>query len=172
MRKPVKIMLSIIAVIVLLIVIAILTLPFFIDPNNFKPEIAAAIKDKTGRELTITGELKLSIFPWLGVSTGKMALDNAAGFQDKPFATLEESDIKVKLLPLLTKKIEVSRMVLKGLTLNLAKNPQGLNNWDDLTASDATKIKSSPSIDNTNIQDETEALAVLARWYCHRKCSD
>ncbi|HEY5138481.1 MAG TPA: AsmA family protein, partial [Methylococcales bacterium] len=45
---------------------------------------------------------------------------------------------------------------------NLAKNPQGFNNWDDLTASDATKIKSSPSIDNTNIQDETEALAVLA----------
>jgi len=43
-----------------------------------------------------------------------MALGNAFGFQDKPFATLEESDIKVKLLPLLTKKIEVSRIVLKG----------------------------------------------------------
>ena len=62
-----------------------------------------------------------------------MALGNAAGFQDQPFATLEESDINVKLLPLLTKKIEVSRIVLKGLTLNLAKNPQGVSNWNDLT---------------------------------------
>jgi len=80
---------------VFLIIIAIFSLPFFIDPNNFKPEIAAAVKDKTGRDLTITGELKLSIFPWLGISTGKMALGNAAGFQNQPFATLEESDIKV-----------------------------------------------------------------------------
>ena len=162
MGKPVKIILSIIAAMVFLIVIAIFTLPFFIDPNNFKPEIAAAVKDKTGRDLTLTGELKLSIFPWLGISTGKMALGNAAGFQDKPFATLEESDIKVKLLPLLTKKIEVSRIVLKGLILNLAKNPQGVSNWNDLTASDATKTTPSPSVNNIGIQDETEALAVLA----------
>ena len=104
MVKPVKIIQSIIAAIVFLIIVAIVTLPFLIDPNNFKPEIAAAVKDKTGRDLTLTGELKLSIFPWLGISTGKMALGNTAGFQDKPFATLEESDIKVKLLPLLTKK--------------------------------------------------------------------
>jgi AsmA protein len=156
--NPVKITLSVIAA----IVIAIFTLPFFIDPNNFKPEIVAAVKDKTGRNLTLTGELKLSIFPWLGISTGKMALGNAAGFQDQPFATLEESDIKVKLLPLLTKKIEVSRIVLKGLALNLAKNPQGARNWDDLTASDATKITPSPPIINNGKQNETNAPAVFA----------
>jgi len=61
-RKPVKILLAIIAAMVFLIIIAIFTLPFFIDPNNFKPEIASRVKDKTGRELTLTGELKLSIF--------------------------------------------------------------------------------------------------------------
>jgi AsmA protein len=160
--KPVKILLSIIAAIVILIVIAIITLPLFIDPNDFKPEIAAAVKDKTGRDLTMTGELKLSIFPWLGISTGKMALGNAAGFQDKPFATLEDSDIKVKLLPLLTQKIEVSRIVLKGLTLNLAKNQQGENNWRDLTASDTAKTPASPlSANNIGIQDKTKALGVL-----------
>ena len=161
MGKPVKIILSIIAAAAFLIVIAIFTLPFFIDPNNFKPEIAAAVKDKTGRDLTLPGELKLSIFPWLGISTGKMALGNAAGFQDKPFATLEESDIKVKLLPLLTKKIEVSRIVLKGLTLNLAKNPQGDSNWIDLTKPEATKTPPPPSTNNIGIQDETEALTLL-----------
>jgi AsmA protein len=161
-RKPVKIILSIIAAVVFLIIIAIFTLPFFIDPNNFKAEIAAAVKDKTGRDLTLTGELKLSIFPWLGITTGKMTMGNAAGFQDQLFATLEESDIRVKLLPLLTKKIEVSRIVLKGLTLNLAKNQQGMSNWDDLTASDVIKTAPSPSINNNGKQDETEAMAVLA----------
>ena len=160
MGKPVKIILSVIASTVLLIAIALLVLPFFIDPNSFKPEIAAAVKEKTGRDLTLTGELKLSVFPWLGLSTGQMALGNAAGFQDQPFATLEESDIKLKLLPLLIKKIEVSRVVIKGLTLNLAKNPQGASNWDDLTVSGTTTTTA--SVNHSGKQVESEALAVLA----------
>ena len=161
MGKPFKIILSIIAALVFLIVLAVFTLPFFIDPNSFKPEIAAAVKNNTGRDLTMTGELKLSIFPWLGISTGKMALGNAAGFQEQPFATLEESDIKIKLLPLLTKEIEVSRIVLKGLTLNLAKNQQGVSNWDDLTASAATKTTPPPSANNIGIQNETKRWRFL-----------
>jgi len=91
-----------------------------------------------------------------------MALGNAAGFQDQPFATVEESDIKVKLLPLLTNKIEVSRIVVKGLIVNLAKNSQDVSNWSDLTAVDATKTGPSPSINNNVKQDETDALAVSA----------
>ena len=162
MRKPVKIILSIIVALVFLIIITIFTLSFFIDPNNFKPEIAAAVKDKTGRDLTMSGGLKLSIFPWLGISTGKMALGNAAGFQDRPFATVEESDVKVKLLPLFTKKIEVSRIVLKGLALNLAKNQQGVSNWSDLTASYTKKITDPPSINNNGKLDETDTMAILA----------
>lgn len=128
-------MLSTIAAVVLLPITAVSILPFVIDPNDFKPEIAALVKDKTGRELVLDGELKLSLFPWVGVSTGKIALSNAPGFQDRPFATIEEGDIKVLLLPLLSKKIEVSRMVLKGLVLNLAKDKQGIANWADLTVS-------------------------------------
>ncbi|MEY3760214.1 MAG: hypothetical protein RIR39_1705 [Pseudomonadota bacterium] len=160
MVKPVKIILFVIAAIAVLLVITIFTLPFFVDPNNFKPEIAAAVKDKTGRDLTVTGELKLSIFPWLGITTGPIALGNASGFQEHPFATLEESDIKVKLLPLLEKKIEISRIAVKGLVLNLAKNPQGISNWSDLTASDTTKTTPTPTVGNNGKQDESNVLAV------------
>ncbi|MEY3289116.1 MAG: hypothetical protein RLZZ419_1358 [Pseudomonadota bacterium] len=160
MGKPFKIILSIIAAMFFLVVITIFTLPFFIDPNNFKPEIASAVKEKTGRDLLLTGELKLSIFPWLGISTGQMALSNANGFQESAFATLEESTIKVKLLPLLTQKIEISRVVIKGLVLNLTKNSQGVNNWSDLSASDTIKTNS-PAINNGNKPDQRDALAAL-----------
>ncbi|MFA6162086.1 MAG: AsmA family protein [Methylobacter sp.] len=149
MGKPFKIVLAAI----LLIVIAIGTLPFFIDPNDFKPEISAAVKDATGRELILEGDLKLSVFPWIGISTGKITLGNAEGFQDQPFATAAKSKIKVKLLPLLSKKIEVKRIVIKGLALNLAKNKQGITNWDDLTKSDDSKLITPPATDS-GMQDE------------------
>jgi len=160
-RKSLKIILSVIAAVVLLMVIAVCTLPFFIDPNNFKSEIAAAVKDKTGRDLTLEGELKLRFFPKPGISTGKMILGNAKGFQESPFATLEESNININLLSLLTKKIEVSRIVLKGLVLNLTKNPQGISNWDDLTALDNTKTMP-PSVNISDKQDEAGALAAFS----------
>jgi len=138
--KPFKILLAIITGLILLIVVAFFALPFVINPNDFKPQIAAAVKDRIGRELTLEGELTLSVFPWLGVSTGKMALSNAPGFQNRPFAEIESGDVKVKLLPLLfAKNIEVSRIVLKGLSLNLEKNPEGVSNWADLIKSNESQ---------------------------------
>ncbi|TAK64249.1 AsmA family protein [Methylobacter sp.] len=133
MENPFKAIVSTLAAIVLLLIAVVCILPFVFDPNDFKPEIAAAVKEKTGRELVLDGELKLSLFPWVGVSTGKIALNNTPEFQDRPFTTIEESNVKVLLLPLLSKKVEVDRIVLKGLTLNLVRNKQGISNWDDLT---------------------------------------
>ncbi|MFZ9609413.1 MAG: AsmA family protein [Methylococcales bacterium] len=121
MGKPIKIILSVIAAITLLLTIIIFTLPFFINPNNFKPEIIAVIKHKTGKDLILTGDIKISFFPWSGVSTGKMILSNAAGFENKTFATLEESIIKINVLPLFLNEIEIEQVLIKGLTLNLEK---------------------------------------------------
>ena len=157
MLKPVKIILSIIASLVFMTTIAVLTAYFLIDPNNYKPEIVAAVKEKTGKELNLIGELKLSVFPWLGISTGKMTLSNSAGFQDQDFVTLESSDIKLNLMPLLTQKIDVNRIVLKGLVLNLEKNTLGVNNWDNLTAINAIELDN-----NNKEQIAVNSLTVLA----------
>ena len=165
MGKPFKIVL---ATILLICNCHRCILPFFIEPNDFKPEISAAVKDNTGRELILEGDLKLSLFPWIGISTGKIALGNAEGFQDQPFATAEESNVKVKLLPLLSKKIEVKRIVLKGLALNLAKNKQGITNWDDLTKSDDSKLITPPATDSGK-QDE-QSTTFFYRRHFHRKC--
>ena len=163
MSKPIKILLSILAVIILSIVIATFTLPFFINPNNFKPEVIAAVKNNTGRDLTLTGDIKISLFPWTGVSTGKMTLSNAIGFQEKTFASLEESAIKINLLPLFLNKIEIDQVIIKGLNLNLEKNSQGINNWDDLTRSNITNIKPlSPIASNNKPAATNNGLTLLA----------
>ncbi|BCG65904.1 MAG: AsmA protein [Methyloprofundus sp.] len=146
-----------------LIIAAVIIIPLVVDINDYKPEMEAAVKDATGRNLTIEGDLQLSIFPWLGVSTGKIVLSNAAGFSEKAFAVIGESDIKVKLLPLLSKEVEVSTVVLKGLQLNLEKNKAGISNWDDLTQ---PKEAETPPAETQQVDKEntgsTPALAALA----------
>ena len=158
MGKMFKILAIIFASFILLVIIAVVAAPFFIDPNDFKPEIQAAVKDNTGRELVIEGYLELSIFPWIGISTGKLSLSNAQGFSNKPFAEITESKVKVKLLPLFSKKIEVSRIVLKGLNLNLAKNKQGVSNWADLSNSE----KNTDQSEQNNQEENALSLAAFA----------
>ncbi|NOQ36150.1 MAG: AsmA family protein [Methylococcaceae bacterium] len=132
MRKPLKIILSILTALTGLVLVTALCLPFLIDPNDFKAEIEAAVKEQTGRTLTINGNLKLSIFPWLGITTGQIKLSNAQGFSEPHFAQIQQSELNVKLIPLLSKQLDVSEIVFKGLRLHLSKNKQGITNWDDL----------------------------------------
>jgi AsmA protein len=146
----------------LIFTIAICALPFLIGPNNYKADIAALIKEKTGRDATFEGDIKLSLFPRVAINTGKITLSNKSGFQDRPFITVTKSDINIKLLPLLAKKIEVNNIALDGLTVNLVKDKQGANNWDDLI------VPNSPSPNATTVNRDTpnirpqSALAALS----------
>ena len=164
MSELIKIALSLVAVIVFLVLAAAIVIVVLIDPNDYKPQIAAAVKQHTTRQIEIEGDLGLSLFPWLGIETGKISLSNAPGFGDSSFAEIEHTQMKVKLLPLLAKKIEVSRIVVKGLILNLEKKKNGVSNWEDLISK--PKPKSEQEIPNKQISQTTEekelAIASLA----------
>lgn len=137
MGKMLRFLLWLVGGLVLILVVAAIVLPLIIDPNDYRDEIATLVKDKTGRDLTLDGELSLSVFPWLGVEVGHAALGNAPGFGDAPFAEIDEARVSVKLLPLLRKEIRMSTLELDGLRLNLAKDESGRTNWDDLAGAAA-----------------------------------
>ena len=134
MKKPYKIALIVLgAVIAALLVLAII-LPLVIDPNDYKDDIVAAVKEQTGRDLAIPGDIELSLFPWIGVELGELALSNAPGFGEQPFARLDGAGVKVALLPLLVKRVVIDTVYLNGLELNLIRNRAGKGNWEDLAA--------------------------------------
>ncbi len=156
-----KLIKALLLIVVLLIVVAV-AIPMVVDPNEYKGEITEAVKKSTGRELVIDGDIKLSLFPWIGVEMGKTSLSNAPGFGAKPFAAIDEVNVKVKLLPLLSKQVEVSTVVLKGLDLNLAKNSKGVTNWDDLVKSDESKEPVKDEQKEKPSDSSDAALAALA----------
>ena len=132
MKKALKITGIVIGVLVLLVIVLAAALPFLINPNHFKDDIARAVKKKTGRELSIQGDIKLSVFPWLGVEIGQVELSNAKGFGGAPFAAINEADVHVRFWPLLHGKIEVGEVKLDGLNLDLERAADGHNNWQDI----------------------------------------
>ncbi len=132
MGKPLKIIFSLFGLLLIILLAAALLIPLFIDPNEHKETIISEVKEATGRDLTIRGDIELSIFPWLGLDLGSIQLSNAIGFGEKPFIALNQAQIRIKLLPLLSKQLVVDTIVVDGLRLNLSKNSEGISNWDDI----------------------------------------
>ncbi|RLJ17926.1 AsmA family protein [bacterium endosymbiont of Escarpia laminata] len=135
MGKILKVLFGLLLLLVVLIVAAVVIVPMVVDPNDHKQEIIAEVQKATGRDLTIDGDIGLSVFPWLGLELNGLSLSNASGFGDQPFAALDHVQVRVNLVPLILQQaLEVDKVQVEGLVLNLAKSKSGVTNWDDLTA--------------------------------------
>jgi AsmA protein len=130
--KTVKVALFAAAGIVALVVLALVILVATFDPNKYKPEIAAAVKEKTGRTLAIEGNIGLSLFPDLGVAVGKISLSEPNS--SRIFARIDQARVSVALLPLLSRQVVVDRVTLSGLSVDLVKHKDGKTNFADLVA--------------------------------------
>ncbi len=147
MKKTIKIISITVGFILILLIAGPLVVAMIFDPNDYKPEITKLVQEQTGRQLTINGDLNYSVFPWLGLSLGQLSLSNssAPGFSKKPFAEIKSADVRIKIMPLFSSKIEVDKIVLAGLALSLEKNKQGISNWDDLITKTASNNSNKPN---------------------------
>lgn len=136
MGRLLKLIGLVVVAIVVLVLGATVLLTMFVDPNDYKDQITARVEDSTGRTFALDGDLELQVFPTLRIAVGSATLGNAAGFGNEPFAHIVGADLQLALLPLLARRLEISQARLRGLELNLARNAQGRNNWQDLGGGD------------------------------------
>jgi AsmA protein len=135
LAKLAKILLLLVVAVIGIGVVAGVALIVFFDPNDFRGEVSEAVKEATGRELVIEGDLSLSIFPWIAIDIGRTELGNAEGFADEPFLSFDNARLSVRLMPLLLQRqIAIDTASLDGFALNLAVAQNGVTNWDDLAS--------------------------------------
>ena len=117
----------------LLLALAILILPRVIDPNDYRQTIIELVQDRTGRTLRLDGDLKISVFPWIGVRTEKLALSQPEGIAGD-MLQVESAQIRVKLLPLFSRKAEVDTVVLVAPQVTLITLKNGFSSFSGLTS--------------------------------------
>ncbi len=135
MRKLFKLLFSFVVLVLILGVVAIIGITQFVNPNDFKKEIAALMHKKTGRVLSIGGNIKWTFYPWLGLEMAELQLGNRPGFDNPSFATLDHIGFQVNFWHLLRGQIRINRIFVSGLNIHLTINANGQNNWDDLNNS-------------------------------------
>ena len=126
-------------IVVLLVAIGIVFAVF--DPNDYKPQIVQLVKERTGRTLTISGDIRLKIFPKIGAAVGKTTLSERNS--DKVFAGVDEAQVYVALIPLFSRQMVVDQVRLDGLRADLIRHKDGTSNFSDLAGSEPAEKRPS-----------------------------
>lgn len=117
-------------------------LAFFFDLNSFKGPIADKVKQVTGRDLVIGGDIGWSLYPTLGLDLAQIQLGNLPGEDLPPLLRVEQASVGVALLPLLSRELQVEELAVSGVNLELVTLADGRSS---LTGLGGDKPSSAPA---------------------------
>ena len=129
---------------VVLLVIVVLTLPYFLNVDRYRGTIEETIAKQTGRKVTLGG-IHARIFPGVGVSVEQLHVSNPAGFPDGDLVGAEEIRVNVALAPLLHGIIHVNSVDLVRPKLILLTDSKGNNNYTFASTDSPAKTSDSSS---------------------------
>lgn len=148
---------KIIGGLLVLIIIALIALPFFISAEYLKGQLQQQVKAATGRDLIIKGNTSLKVFPNIAVSAEDVTLGNPAGFSSPYFVQLKKLETGAALVPLLSKDLQITGITLEGAVLNMEELASGAKNWEFKSA--PTKEEPAPKKEPT-ASSPLKALAI------------
>jgi uncharacterized protein involved in outer membrane biogenesis len=123
-----KKILAVIGAILVVIIAALLVIPSLIDWNGYKPQITQAVREATGRDLEIRGDLSMSVLPFPALSVEQVTLGNLPGAQDPDMVSVKEVRVSVALMPLLTGNVQVTEISLIDPVISIETFEDGSNN--------------------------------------------
>ena len=118
-----------VAVVLALLVAAVVAAPFLIPVDTLRDQAVAQVRNATGRELTVGGDVRLSLFPRLEIEVGDVAFANAPGAGEAEMASLSQLQVQLELLPLLSGEVAVDSFVLVDPVIRLEMDAEGRPNW-------------------------------------------
>ena len=142
--KVLKWVLIAVGAVVLLFAGALAFIAATFEPNKYKAQIADLVKEKTQRTLTIEGDIRLMLFPKLGVHLGGTRLSEFKSAKD--FAGLDDMRVSLALIPLLSRQVVVDQIQFDGLHANLVKHKDGKTNFDDLLGAAEKDVPAKPAV--------------------------
>ena len=114
--------------------------PSFIPSDVYKTRIEEQLSRELGRDIVISGEVRLSTFPVIRARTGALSVSNPDGFDRDTLATLESLEARIKLLPLLSRRVEIASFTLVEPDIWLQRRADGQTNWTFTSGEDTQSV--------------------------------
>jgi len=135
-----KWIIRIIGFFVILILVAGVSL-FFLPADRIAKLAADQMRTATGRDVRITGDVSMTLWPVLGVSVGGLEVGNPEWSQQGPMLTAENAAIGVDVMALLRREIRITNIEATRPTIRLESRADGRASWIFTDASGAARIE-------------------------------
>jgi uncharacterized protein involved in outer membrane biogenesis len=109
----------------------LLAVPHFVDLGLFKATYLPLIEDVLGRRVDV-GEVHLRLVPTPSIQISKLRVADNQSFAGNTFFAADQLQLKLKFLPLVRGRFEVTELVLDKPVFNLLKQTDGSFNYSDL----------------------------------------
>jgi AsmA protein len=133
-------LISILVVAVVLLLLAALLVPLFVNANTFRPTLESQLSTALGRKVNL-GNLSFSLFSGSLVADNISIADDPA-FSDRPFFQAQSLHIGVEVAPLLFhRKLLITSFVAASPSINLVHNAKGVWNFSTLGNTAASRTQ-------------------------------
>lgn len=141
--------LVVLAVVIVLIVVGVFILAL-VNANSliatFKPDLERMASQSLGAPVTL-GQLSVNVFPQAKIRATEFKLASSVPGQE-PGISLKELALDIRLLPLLQKKLQITRLSIGSPTITLVKTPDGIT-VQGLNLTKKTSSENAPALDKS-----------------------
>ncbi|WP_290497792.1 AsmA family protein [Hyphomonas sp. UBA4494] len=128
-----------------LLIIAAFSVPFFIPKSVYKNQIENAATNALQRDVTLAGDVKISVFPRISASVEQVSVANPDGFATPNMIEAGALRGSVKWVPLLSRRVDVQEIAFVDADVVLQRKADGNTNWEFASSKEA-----SPPPERTN----------------------
>ncbi|MEQ1836942.1 MAG: AsmA family protein [Candidatus Nitrotoga sp.] len=155
MNKYIKYTLILVGAVFVITAAALTYIAATFNPNDYKSKIIQLVQEKKQRTLKLDGDIKLTLFPNIGANIDRVLISEFQSKQD--FATVENVQVSLALLPLFARQVVVNQVAINGLNAKLIKYKNGKTNIDDLLSGDEKKDEATKT---ETVKSESESPPV------------
>lgn len=149
-RKGFKILIGVVAGVIVLLIVASFAVKIIFTKEKLMSMLVPRIEAALSREVQID-DVTVSIWGGLGAEVSGMRVLNPPGFVHEELFKFDQLSIRVKFWPLLHKRIEIKKLILKNPEINLEKKEKGISNFADLVTGEAEEITIPATFDRLRI---------------------
>jgi uncharacterized protein involved in outer membrane biogenesis len=120
-----KKILLILALFIVALLVTVCVILATYDFNKFKPRIIQAVRETTGRELILGGDIKFELGLAPGLSVENVSFQNADWGSQADVARVKRFEVQVAILPLIWGDIQIKHFILVEPDILLETNPAG-----------------------------------------------
>ena len=148
-----------VAIVLVLLGLIILLLPFLLDLNRYRDQYLPILEQALHRKVEVE-DVRLTLFPTLGVQLRQVVVADDPALSSKPFLTVPSVKVAVQWKPLLQRRIEVESVLVESPIVQVIRSAKG-----DFNTSTMAKVSTSGPFSNENAESKdavSPLLGVLA----------